>query len=74
MPGASLSIAKQLGLTETPDKIDPASLKWGELREGTAIGEVQPIFPRLDKTKIMSEIQNKETPVVTETPTEPVPE
>src|SRR5690348_7521420 len=31
MPGASLSIAKQLGLTETPDKIDPASLKWGEL-------------------------------------------
>lgn len=73
MPGASLSIAKQLGLTETPDKIDPASLKWGELREGTAIGDVQPIFPRLDKTKIMSEIQTNETPVVPEPPTQPAP-
>ncbi|HEU4766154.1 MAG TPA: methionine--tRNA ligase [Pyrinomonadaceae bacterium] len=56
MPDASRAIAKQLGLTEGPDKIDPASLKWGELREGTAIGDVQPIFPRIDKAKTMSEI------------------
>jgi methionyl-tRNA synthetase len=64
MPGASGAIAKQLGLTELPDKIDPASLKWGELREGTAIGDVQPIFPRIDKTKTMTEInQNAVTPV-----------
>jgi methionyl-tRNA synthetase len=55
MPDASRAIAKQLGLNE-PDKIDPAGLKWGELREGTSIGEVQPVFPRLDKAQIMSEI------------------
>src|SRR6185369_13037956 len=30
MPEASLKLAKQLGLPETPDKVDPASLKWGE--------------------------------------------
>ena len=55
MPEASLKLAKQLGLAETPDKTDPGSLKWGELREGTSIGEVQPLFPRIDKTKIMNE-------------------
>jgi len=56
MPEASMKLAKQLGLAETPDKIDPASLKWGELRAGAAIGDVQPIFPRIDKTKTMAEI------------------
>ncbi len=63
MPEASQKLAEQLGLAETPDKIDPASLKWAELREGTAIGEVQPIFPRIDKTKTMTEInQGASTP------------
>jgi methionyl-tRNA synthetase len=67
MPEASQKLAKQLGLAETPDKIDPASLKWGELREGTAIGEVEPIFPRIDKTKTMTEInQGASTPQSTE--------
>src|SRR5687767_14426773 len=67
MPEASMKLAKQLGLAETPDKIDPASLKWGELRAGAAIGDVQPIFPRIDKTKTMSEI-NQTAPAQ---PTEP---
>ena len=67
MPDASRAIAKQLG-TEMPDKIDPASLKWGELREGTPIGDVQPIFPRIDKTKTMTEInQSAATPPPAET-------
>ncbi len=56
MPEASAKLAKQLGLAETPDKIDPASLKWGELREGASIGDVEPIFPRIDKIKTMNEI------------------
>src|SRR6185503_8742057 len=34
----------------------PKELKWGELKEGAKIGEVQPVFPRFDKGKIMSEI------------------
>jgi methionyl-tRNA synthetase len=36
-------------------------LKWGDLAEGTATGEVQPVFPRLDKAKILSEIREPES-------------
>jgi methionyl-tRNA synthetase len=58
MPTATLEIWKQLGMDSatTPAQIDPARLKWGELAEGTAIGEVQPLFPRIDKAKTMKEI------------------
>ena len=56
MPNASRLLAKQLGLATTPDKIDPTTLKWGELSEGVLVGDVQPIFPRIDKSKTMSEI------------------
>ena len=56
MPAASNELWRQLGLSASPATVDPAGLKWGELKEGTATGEVKPIFPRLDKTKIMSEI------------------
>jgi methionyl-tRNA synthetase len=56
MPEASRAIWSQLGLEGSPAKINPAELKWGELKAGTKIGEVQPVFPRLDKGKIMSEI------------------
>ncbi|MCA1576101.1 MAG: methionine--tRNA ligase [Acidobacteria bacterium] len=58
MPEASRAIWKQLGLEGVPDKIDPSTLKWGELPEGTAIGEVQAVFPRLDKTQILSDIRS----------------
>jgi methionyl-tRNA synthetase len=56
MPEASGAIWNQLGLEGSPAQINPVELKWGELKEGTKIGEVQPVFPRLDKGKIMSEI------------------
>jgi methionyl-tRNA synthetase len=56
MPEASNEIWHQLGLGGSPTTVDPAALKWGELKEGTVIGEVKPLFPRLDKTKTMTEI------------------
>ena len=71
MPEASRAVATQLGLGGPPDKIDPSALKWGELAEGTPIGDVQPIFPRMDKTQIMAAIQNKETQLAPEAPTQP---
>src|SRR5690348_14652882 len=58
MPEASRGIWQQLGLEGGPDKIDPSTLKWGALPEGTRIGDVQPVFPRLDKAKILSDINN----------------
>ena len=56
MPEASRAIWSQLGLEGSPAQINPTQLKWGELKEGVKIGEIQPVFPRLDKGKIMSEI------------------
>jgi methionyl-tRNA synthetase len=62
MPDASREMFKQLGLEGDPASIDPAGLEWGTLKEGTRTGEVTPIFPRLDKNKIMAEIdENKQT-------------
>ena len=64
MPTATVEIWKQLGvagigdLAATPAQLDPAKLKWGELAEGTTIGEVQPLFPRIDKAKTMKEIND----------------
>ncbi|MGI9065692.1 MAG: methionine--tRNA ligase [Pyrinomonadaceae bacterium] len=62
MPDATLEIWSQLGLADSgsPAKTDPAKLKWGELSEGMAIGEVKPLFPRIDKGKTMAEINGQE--------------
>jgi methionyl-tRNA synthetase len=64
MPGATEEIWKQLGLEAShgsPAKIDPVKLKWGQLSEGTEIGEVKPLFPRMDKTRIMKEINDAQS-------------
>ena len=66
MPTATVEIWTQLGLGSPPDSpatpagIDPAKLKWGELTAGTTIGEVKPLFPRIDKAKTMNEINGQE--------------
>ncbi len=57
MPEAMQSIYSQLGLQGSPGAINPAELKWGGLPEGTQIGEVTPVFPRLDKAKLLAEMQ-----------------
>jgi methionyl-tRNA synthetase len=57
MPDAMQRINKQLGLTDSLARLDPAQLKWGDLPQDTRIGEVEPVFPRLDKGKVMSEIK-----------------
>ena len=57
MPGATQELWRQLGLEGSPSETDQKNLKWGELSEGTVIGEVKPLFPRIDKVKTMKEIQ-----------------
>ncbi|HJT30305.1 MAG TPA: methionine--tRNA ligase [Pyrinomonadaceae bacterium] len=72
MPEASLAIWQQLGLDDSPAQIDPTQLKWGSLKEGSTIGDVQPVFPRMDKAKIMSEITSVTEPsAVAPGPSEP---
>jgi methionyl-tRNA synthetase len=51
-------LGQEAGLeTSSPEK-----LHWGGLRVGTMIGEVKAIFPRLDKTKIMTAINDEQQP------------
>ncbi|HEY0426982.1 MAG TPA: methionine--tRNA ligase [Pyrinomonadaceae bacterium] len=59
MPQATWEIYAQIGLTEDISKTNPENLKWGELRAGEKIGETKAVFPRIDKTKIMSEISEQ---------------
>ncbi|MFN2514994.1 MAG: methionine--tRNA ligase [Pyrinomonadaceae bacterium] len=66
MPGATVEIWTQLGLGSlrgspaSPAAVDPVNLKWGELAEGIIIGEVKPLFPRIDKAKTMKEISGEQ--------------
>ena len=73
MPTATSEIWQQLGLAASgdPAKVDPAQLKWGGLAEGTRIGEVKPLFPRIDKAKTMKEIEDATQ--TTEQPEKPAP-
>lgn len=56
MPESARSIYRQLGLDEDISTLSPANMAWGELAPGTRIGESLAVFPRIDKNKIMSEI------------------
>jgi methionyl-tRNA synthetase len=57
IPNSSREIFKQLGIGADVASTDPKDLKWGELIPGTSIGEVKPLFPRIDKKKTMDDIQ-----------------
>jgi methionyl-tRNA synthetase len=57
MPEASQKIYTQLGLSDDISKINPETLIYGELKAGAKIGESVAVFPRIDKNKVMSEIQ-----------------
>jgi methionyl-tRNA synthetase len=65
MPTSTTAIYGQLGLNDDLSRIDPGELKWGGLPEGTQIGEVKPLFPRIDKAKTMDEIKGS-SPTVRE--------
>lgn len=62
MPESSLAMWSQLGLSGSPAQMNPLELKWGELKEGVTIGDVQPVFPRIDKAKTMADINQGSEP------------
>ncbi len=57
MPWATREIYGQMGLRDTLAESNPAELKWGGLLPASRIGEVKPLFPRIDKVKIMEQIR-----------------
>ena len=58
MPAASQNIYSQIGLDDKVSAVDPATLTWGQLEAGTKIGETEAVFPRIDKSKVMKEIED----------------
>jgi methionyl-tRNA synthetase len=48
-----------MGLVGDPLKINPLAATWGELVEIETISRISPAFPKLDKERIMSEIENE---------------
>jgi methionyl-tRNA synthetase len=63
MPTSANEIYKQLGMNDDAGKIDPRQLRWGETQSGNQIGEVTPVFPRIDKIKTMQEIKGQTSDV-----------
>jgi methionyl-tRNA synthetase len=51
IPEATARIWSQLGLGEIKD-FALSQVKWGQLKLGTKLGEIQPVFPRADKSAI----------------------
>lgn len=56
MPESAAEIYAQIGLKDDITQIDPKNLHWGELSSETEIGNIEGVFPRFDKKKIMNEI------------------
>src|SRR6267142_1181466 len=70
IPEATAKIWGQLGLGDIR-KFSLSDLQWGQLRLGTKLGDVQPVFPRADKSAIermqqMEELGRGATVVVEE--------
>jgi methionyl-tRNA synthetase len=66
LPASSREIWKQMGLAGDPLSVDPNKAVWGESIEGSKIDRINPAFPKLDKAKIMAEIENASSSPVSE--------
>jgi methionyl-tRNA synthetase len=57
LPQTTGEIWKQMGLTGEPLQMNPNDAQWGEALEIAKVEQVSPAFPKLNKEKIMSEIE-----------------
>jgi methionyl-tRNA synthetase len=74
MPEATAKIWSQMGLGDIK-KLDLSTLAWGQLPLGTKLGEVQPVFPRADKSAIerMQKMEEEQRTPVAEAPANTTP-
>ena len=74
IPDSSARIWTQMGLGDI-QKFDLTSLQWGQLRLGTKLGEIHPVFPRKDKSAIerMQQMEEQGRPVVAVAESKPEP-
>jgi methionyl-tRNA synthetase len=59
LPDASREVWNQLGLAGDPLNFDPNESEWGEDLGDVKVGEVRAAFPKLDKEKVMAEIEKE---------------
>jgi len=59
LPESTAKIWKQLGLQEI-DRFNLADLKWGQLPLGGMLGDIEPVFPKADKTTAIERMQQME--------------
>jgi methionyl-tRNA synthetase C-terminal region/beta chain len=59
MPESARIIWQQMGLAGDPLKINPRTATWGEAIEVAKIDKISPAFPKLNKEKIMAEIEQE---------------
>jgi methionyl-tRNA synthetase len=71
LPQTSREIWGQMGLAGEPLNLNPDDAKWGEPLDTSTVDRVSPAFPKLNKEKIMAEIESqKEQPKTAEAPVE----
>jgi methionyl-tRNA synthetase len=61
LPHSTQSIWQQLGFTQRISSIQSDALQWGGLKAGQKIGEIAPVFPRLDAKATIQRMQELET-------------
>ena len=73
IPDATAKIWTLLGLGDIK-KVDLNQLAWGQLRLGTKLGDVHPVFPRADKTAVerMQQMEEQQKGPATEVPQEKI--
>jgi len=59
LPNATQEIWEQSGEAGKVAEVAPNTLRWGQ-STGKRVGEIKPIFPKLDKKKVMDEIKQEE--------------
>jgi methionyl-tRNA synthetase len=59
LPVTSAEIWKQMGLSGDPLRINPNENKWGDAIAAVTIDSISPAFPKLDREKIMAEIERE---------------
>ncbi len=59
LPNAAQEIWEQSGEAGKANEVAPSALRWGQ-STGKRVGEIKPIFPKLDKKKVMDEIKQEE--------------
>ncbi|MBV9085128.1 MAG: methionine--tRNA ligase [Acidobacteriaceae bacterium] len=61
LPHAAEAIWHQLGFTQPVSNVRAEDLTWGRLQLGQKIGEIAPVFPRLDVKATVEKMQDLET-------------